>query len=80
MPDIEVPDDERPAIWTYVGWTAAGFVLVAILVGGAVSGSDSATLAFDAGIVAMVVNLAILFAMVESFLAAWFDAAEVTEA
>ena len=79
MPEVTVPVEDRPSIWKYVVVTAVGWVLVTGLVGGMAQNARSPAFSLLALAFAGVVNLTVLFASVELFVKAWFDAAVVAE-
>ena len=77
MAEITVPRDQRPALWKYVVLTAIGFVVVGSFSALLTQNSADAIMGLFAFAVAALLNLGILFLMVQSLIEEWFDAAEV---
>ena len=79
MSELTVPEYKRPSPWKYVWYTAIGFAIVGSLAGLLTQNASSGVVALGAVIAAAILNLGILFLMVQSLIEEWFEAAEVYE-
>ena len=79
MPDLAVPRDQRPSIAKYVAYTALGFVVVGSFLSLLAGNTDNGAVAVGAVIVGALLNLGVLFLMVQSLIEEWFAAAEVVD-
>jgi Na+-driven multidrug efflux pump len=79
MAKITVPQDERPAYAKYVAYAVIGIFLVNAVVGTAARGADSPVLGLVVLLIAGVLNVGVVFLMVQSLVEEWFDAAEIIE-
>lgn len=79
MPEIAIPDGERPSYGKYVAYTVIGLLLVNWVVAFFAEGLDSPVLGLAALLVAAILNVTVVFLMVQSLIEEWFAAAEVVE-
>jgi len=79
MPELTVPKYKRPSPWKYVWYTFIGFLIVGAFAG-LLTQNASGVVALGAVIAAAILNLGILFLMIQSLIEEWFEAAEVHEA
>lgn len=79
MAEITVPEGERPSYAKYVAYTIIGISLVNYVIALPARDVNSPILALGAVLVAGVLNVAIVFLMVQSLIEEWFAAAEIVE-
>lgn len=79
MAEITVPKDERPSYGKYVVYTIIGLFLVNYIIAVPARDVNSPILALGAVLTAGILNVTIVFLMVQSLIEEWFAAAEVVE-
>jgi hypothetical protein len=77
--EIRVPKGERPSYGKYVAYAVIGIFLVTRVVGTAARGVDSTVLGVVVLLIAGVLNVGVVFLMVQSLIEKWFDAAAIIE-
>jgi hypothetical protein len=79
MAEVTVPKEDRPSITKYVVLTVAGLGVVNLFVSSFAQDASSAVFLFAVVLVAVVLDVAILFVMVQSLIEEWFQVATIAE-
>lgn len=79
MAKITVPMENRPSFGKYAAYTAIGIFLTTAVVGSLARGVQAPVFGFGVALAGGLLNVAILFLMIQSLVEEWFSAAEIVE-